>query len=233
MNKDISVMIELQRLWDGISRCHNDIEKDRKSILYWETQLNEKIKEFNIFEEATRHIKSSAKQKEVELSSMDEQLKRLDKRRDILTNEKEMKALDHEVAKIKEDKDNIENALIESFDIIEKRDSEIIEHKNVIADMNAQTSSDIKELNERIERFIHSAEENQKKFDILAEDMSPSVKSRFLKLIKSQNGTAIAPLQGNNCGSCKTEITFSLVQDAAKENSVVICSNCGRFIYKI
>ncbi len=36
MNSDIARMIELQRYWDTVLRCREDIEKSANSISFWE-----------------------------------------------------------------------------------------------------------------------------------------------------------------------------------------------------
>jgi predicted nucleic acid-binding Zn-ribbon protein len=233
MNKDITLMIELQRYWDNVLRCRGDIEKSEKSILHWKDQLKAKSDEILALEGNIKNIKVSINEKETELSEKDEQIKKLEKRKDVIKNEKEVTALEHEFIKIKTDKDNLENELINLFDYLKQKEDELKVFKIESAESEKQSLLDIKELEDRINRFQVSISENQNKFDSNIDQLSAAVKTRFSKLIKSQNGKGIAIITGENCGVCNFQIPFNLIQDALKESNIVNCSNCGKFLYKI
>ena len=231
MNKDISIMIELQRYWDNVLRGKSDIEKSEKSIQYWKDQIKAKSNEIAALENNIKNVKVTINEKENDLSERDEQIKKLEKRKDIIKNEKEMSALDHELTKFSTDKDILENELIALFDILEQKEEELIKLQTESAELEKQSLQDIKELEERINRFRDSVTENQNKFDSGTEQLSPQVKSKFLKLTKSQNGKAIAIISGENCGVCNCQLPYNLIQDALKDSVIVNCTNCGRFIY--
>jgi uncharacterized protein len=232
MNKDISIMVELQRYWDNVLRGKSDIEKSEKSILYWKDQLKEKSNEISLLENNIRNIKVFINEKETELSEKDEQIKKLEKRKEIIKNEKEVTALEHEFTKIKSDKDNLENELINSFDSLSQKENDLKVIRVGIADIEKQSLLDIKELEDRINRFRESVKENQNKFDDNADQLSPAVMAKFLKLIKSQNGKAISLINGEICGVCNFQVPFNLIQDILKDSNIVNCTNCGRFLYK-
>jgi uncharacterized protein len=232
MNKDITLMVELQRYWDNVLRGRSDIERSEKSIQHWNDQLKAKSNEILAMEGSLKNIKVSINEKETELSEKDEQIKKLEKRNDVIKNEKEINALEHEFIKIKTDKDSLENELINSFDFLKLKEDELIVLKTESAKSEKQSLLDIKELEERINRFLESISENQNKFDSNVDQLSAAVKTKFLKLIKSQNGKGIAIINEENCGVCNFQIPFNLIQDAIKESNIVNCTNCGRFLYK-
>lgn len=231
MNKDIKLMIELQRYWDNVLRGRNDIEKSEKSILHWKRQVDEKAKELSLLEEKIKETKVIIKQKEIELSENDEQIKKLNKRRDIVKNEKEMTAIDHEFANVKSTKDNLESELINLFDFLGDKESEVVNRKTELNDVEMQSLKDITDLKERISHFNSLIDENQQRFDESVNNLSPETKMRFLKLIKSQNGKAIAMIEKEICGVCNFQIPFNLIQDVLKDNNIVNCTNCGRFLF--
>ena len=231
MNKDIKVMIELQRYWDNVLRGRNGIEKSEKSILHWKKQVYEKAKELSQIEEKIKETKVIIKQKEIELSENDEQIKKLNKRRDIVKNEKEMTAIDHEFANVKSLKDNLESELINLFDFLGDKESEVVKLKTELNEVEKQSLKDITDLKGKISHFNSLIDENQQHFDESINNMSPETKMRFLKLIKSQNGKAIAMIEGEICGVCNFQIPFNIIQDVLKDNNIVNCTNCGRFLY--
>ncbi|MFH0977347.1 MAG: C4-type zinc ribbon domain-containing protein [Spirochaetota bacterium] len=232
MNKDIKTMIDLQRYMDNILRGKNGIEKNEKSILYWKKEQEEKKKEILILEENIKELKITIKQKEIDLSEKEEQLKKLEKRKDIVKNEKEMTALEHEYSKVKADKDILENDTLEMMDFIEQKQSKCDLLDSDLNNFTKQFTLDIRNLEEKIEDLKKIITENQQNFDGCTDQLSPSVKAKFLKLIKSQNGKAISSIEGENCSICNFQVPFNVIQDLSKENMIVNCTNCGRFLYK-
>jgi uncharacterized protein len=232
MNKDIKIMIELQQYMDNILRGKNDIEKNEKSILYWKKELEDKTKKILVIEENIKELKITIKQKEMDLSEKDGQLKKLEKRKDIVKNEKEMTALEHEYSKTKSDKDILENDILDLMEPIEQKQSTVSVLKTELNVFTKQYSLDIKNLEDKIDDFKKLIKENQQNFDGCTEQLSPSVKTKFLKIIKSQNGKAISSISGENCSICNCQVPFNIIQDLLKENIIVNCTNCGRFLYK-
>lgn len=232
MNKDITIMIELQKFWDNILRGKTEIEKSNKSILYWKDQLKKNSDEILILETNIKNIKIRIKEKENELAEKDAQIKKLEKRKDVIKNEKEVIALEHEFSKVKSDKDTLEDELINLFDLIKQKEDELKILQAESIESEKQSLSDIQGLEERIIRFQESINENQNKFDDKVDQLSPVVKTKFMKLTKSHNGIAVSKIDGEICGACNFQVPFNLIQDALKESKIVNCTNCGRFLYK-
>jgi uncharacterized protein len=233
MNKDISVMIELQKYWDNVLKGKSDIDRNEKSILYWNDQIKNESSQILSLENHIKNIKISIKEKETELAERDEHIKKLEKRKEIIKNEKELTALEHEFNKTKSDKDNLENDLINSFDQLKQKEDDLIESKTAFGKTEKQALFDIEKLENEIKEFRTIIDQNQINLDSNSDRLSPAVKTRFLKLIKSQNGKAIAAINGEICSVCNFQIPFNLIQDALKESGIVNCTNCGRFLYII
>ena len=225
-------MIELQQYWDSILQARSGIERKEKSILYWKDQVEEKSKEVSAIEEEIKRTKVDAKRKELDLSEKDEQIKKLDHRKDIIKNDKEMTALNHEIEKVRSDKDSLETGILEMYDSIEQKENTASALKAGLDELEKQAVKDIKGLEEEIAGFRELIDEKQGKIDGSVENLSPMIRTKFVKLLKSQNGKGIASIEGENCGACNFQIPFNLIQDALKENNVVTCTNCGRFLYK-
>jgi predicted nucleic acid-binding Zn-ribbon protein len=57
-------------------------------------------------------------------------------------------------------------------------------------------------------------------------------KSKFVKMISSRDGKGVARVEGEICGSCNFKIPSFLAIEASKDDKVVNCTNCGKYIYK-
>ena len=106
---------------------------------------------------------------------------------------------------------------------MERQDVVSVQSKNWI-------ESDIVEANNKIEHSREIMNNNQQEFDLKINELDKSLKPKFMKLINSK-GTAISEINDEICSGCNFKIPSSLAVDAAKDDKVSACSNCGRFIY--
>lgn len=231
MNREIEIMIELQGYWSGLLRRHADIERGEKSIASWNSELEARESALSLLEDDIKHDKGRLKQGELELSEHDEHYKRLEDRRLMIKTEKELKALENELQKIDGERDSLESEIIVLLDELEKKERELTEMDANLKKLRVQVESDVMDVQSRIGDFRKEISEYQKKFDQLLLELSTGVKTRFKKLIESGSGEAIAPLEGNNCGGCHFRLPLHEILDASRDDKIINCTNCGRFVY--
>jgi len=226
-------MIELQRYRDNIIRAENEIEKAETSIRKWNRELEDKKNTFTGLEIEIKNTKMEIKQNEIDLAEKDEKAKSLEGRRNFLKTEKESAALGRDLENLNSERGSLEEKLIELFDNLEKKQSDL---KIIDADLSAlskQAGEQIKSLDERISNFTESHNVNKNKFDGLIGQLPPVISSRFLKHAQSGNGKGIAAVDRQDiCGGCNFQIPAHLAQEALKNEKIINCTNCGRFIYR-
>jgi len=232
MNKDISLMIELQKYWDSVLQERNISTKNQASIVRINNDIKIKSKETNDLEDEIKNLKIKVNQNEVGLSEAEDHLKKLEIKKDAVKTEKEVNAVEHEFIKARSDKEKFEENLISLYDKIEAKEKLYVSIKTELDELGKKSATDIAELDKTIIKSQNLEKENKQKFEDKVPELSPNIKSRFLKFINSQNGKGIARIEGEICGACNFQIPFNLIQDLSKDNNIVTCTNCGRYIYK-
>jgi predicted nucleic acid-binding Zn-ribbon protein len=231
MNKDITIMIELQRYWDVIKSQENEIERAKKNILYWENENSEKHSKAAQAVELNKAITLKIKENETALAVLDSKIKKLEEKRLLLKSEKELKSLETELQTIRTEKSNLEDKLIEFIDKQEDIETKMGKWQKVSAESEEQVQKDILSINEKIQSYKDVITEYEEKFNSLFEELSSAYKSKFKKLLSSKEGKGIAELEGSICGCCHFSVPEYLVKEASDGKSIINCSNCGRFIY--
>jgi predicted nucleic acid-binding Zn-ribbon protein len=232
MNREIEIMIELQDYWHRLLRGQADIERSEKSILSWNDELESKSNALLSLEDEIKNEKSRLKQGELDLYEKDEHYKRLEERKMMIKTEKEMRALDSELQRVNEERDILENEIIGLLDELERRERELTEMRSDLENFSKQVDGDIERVQSRIEQLRVEISENQKKFEQLLPELSAGVRTRFKKLIESGSGEAIAALEGKDCGGCHFRLPEHELLDASRDDKIINCTNCGRFVYK-
>jgi len=232
MNKDIKIMIELQRYWGNILQADAEIDRCNKNITLWEKELTDKNGVLLKLNEEIKLLKNSIKQNELDLTEIDNRIKKLEERRLILKTEREVEALNHELEKFKTEGGDIEEILIGLMDDLDSKSDDSSNKQNELDEMNVQVESDIEKIKSKITGFQKDISDNQSRYDEMLPALSNVVKSRFEKMLKSKGGKGIGEVNGEICGSCNFQIPSSLAAEASHDDKLVVCSNCGRYIYK-
>ncbi len=232
MNSEISIMIELQALWDKVLGAREDAERSDRSIRHWEGMIAEKERALASLDEKVRNLKGVIKQKELELAEMDEKARRLGDRKEIIKTEREAAAVESELESVNAARGAIEEEAIGLMDELESTNALLETAKKELGETSKQAENDIAMLRRRVGEFEETMRENTGRFNARLPDLSAQVRSRFQRLISSGNGRAIAALSGDICGSCNTAIPLHIATDASKNDKIVSCTNCGRYIYR-
>lgn len=218
--------------WDKALSARASIEKLQASVKAMEKDLAAAKSRFESMSKTAKELKNSIKLDELSLSEMSARIKKLEERKKIIQTEKELKALEKEIDVIGFETGNLEEkalAMIDELDAKEKvlsgLQSEIDEKTGKLEDEKAKTSADVA-ARESIMK------ENNDRFDALIDQLSALYKSKFLKMINARDGKAIARVEGEICGFCNFKIPSFLAIDASKDDKVVNCTNCGKYIYK-
>ena len=232
MNKDINIMIELQRYWDVILSQKTEIERAKKNILYWQNENSEKQTKAKQAMDYGKALALKIKENETTLDSLDSKIKKLEEKRLLLKSEKELNSLESELQTLRDEKSTLEDKLIEFIDKQEDIENKVNKWQEVAAESENQVQKDIQLINDKIKSHEAEISQYEGKFDLLFESLSQTCKSKFKKLLSSKEGRGIAELEGVICGSCRFSIPEYLAREAADANSIINCPNCGRFIYQ-
>jgi predicted nucleic acid-binding Zn-ribbon protein len=232
MNKDITIMIELQRYWDVVLSQKTEIERAKKNILQWQTENSEKQTKVKQALDYNKALTLKIKENETALDSLDSKIKKLEEKRLLLKSEKELKSLENEVQTSRDEKSTLEDELLELIDKQEDIETKTNKLQQTASEFDEQVQKDIQYINDKIKSYEAEIAKYEEKFDSLFESLSQMHKSKFKKLISAKEGKGIAELEGVFCGCCRFSIPEYLVRDVEDRNSIVNCSHCGRFIYK-
>ena len=80
------------------------------------------------------------------------------------------------------------------------------------------------ELTERAQRLAEEAKE-------LEAQLQPSHRSRFLRLLQSKRGQALAPVVEGSCSLCHYELRPHVQQRVRRTEEIIFCEHCHRILY--
>ncbi len=133
--------------------------------------------------------------------------------------------------KVKEDDGELESRLIELMDELEERETIFKQEEKEAVEMRDQFAGDKTLIEEKILGENQNIEKNQGLYNEIEPQLSAAVRSRFTKLLKSKNGLGIGEIDGEVCQSCNFQVPSQIALEASKNDKLVTCTNCGRYLY--
>lgn len=225
-------MVELQQYWDKITASRAAIEKTNGRMGVQEKELNEIKKRHDSMGRANKELKSSLKQQELTLAEMEARIAKLEERKRIIHTEKELHALEKEIDVIKFDIGNLEEKILSLIDELDEKEKEYRTLEQTLEEKGRVLEAEKPKTAVETARHEDIIKVNLDAFNLLIEALNSRYRSKFLKMINSRDGKGVARVEGEICGYCNFKIPAFLAIEASKDDKVVNCTNCGKFIYR-
>jgi hypothetical protein len=233
MNQNLSLLIELQKLDLEIDRD----EKERKKIL---AETDRYTKEIEKLEkdllEKDGQLKKTKREKRIEegkIEEIDLLIAKHEEEKYKVKSQDEFAALEKEITLAKDQKEKVENLLLE---IMEKEE----ELTNSIPLLREKTESDKKDgeikrkkLAMDLDNLTRAREKLEGERKNLTSNLDPVFLEQFEHLKRTRDGLAVVPTKDGACGGCHVKLSSSLMGRVRKGQGVVYCENCNRILYYI
>jgi len=232
LKDEIRKLAELQDIDSSIYR----LEKEKnltKPALRKEIELafEEKKKSLVDVEEQLKNLQLKKKDREVELASKEETLRKSQGQLLQLKTNKEYHAKLTEIGSHKADISVTEEEVLKALEAIDSIKEKLQQAKGLLAEEEKKHSqqeqkitSEIKDLEAELARL-----DNKRKN--LINEVDAKIISRYEQLLKTRNGLALVAVKGNSCSACYLALTHQKVNEIKMYEDLVFCDNCVRILY--
>jgi len=232
LKEEIRKVVQLQELDTQIQNF--TIKKDiklPKNIEDLKDELEKEKKKLSIFEEEIKKLQVKRKDKELELASKEENVKKAQTQLYQLKTNKEYQAKLSEIASLKADVSILEEEIIKILDEIEKVERQFKEEREKFSlkekefkEEEAKIKGEIKEIEVKIKNL-------QDKRNILVKEIDKNILSKYEQLLRTRSGLAVTPVENENCGACHIRLTPQTINEIKMYKDLVFCENCVRLLY--
>ena len=180
---------------------------------------------------ALRQCEVDIKKVELEIETRRTTIKRLQQQQFETRKNEEYQALGHEVARYKEQVDELETRELELMEKLDECRTRLEAAQEALAKTRALVDGELAQLAERranIEKQIAELEEDREK---LAEAVPDDVLPLYSRLLVAKAGLALCPVTPEGqCGGCHMKLVASTLIKARSGQEVVQCENCARIL---
>jgi uncharacterized protein len=231
LREEINRLMELQT----VDRQLQGLEQSLSSIAGRVEQLRTEIQtnqaELDRLSEQDKEITASRKKSERELAEGEVRIRNKRMRLTLVRNDKELQALTHEVESLKETNQRLEGEVLASMEGADARTARIKELTDAIAKGRVDLNAAEKEIADEVEELKGNIAKTRKAREKIAENVEPSLLSRYQMIFSRRGGVAVALAKGGTCQGCRMRLPPQLYNEIQKLQQIHFCPNCQRVLY--
>jgi len=231
LREEINRLMELQT----VDRQLQELEQSLSSIAGRVDQLRIEIQtnqtELDRLSEQDKEISASRKKSERELAEGEVRIRNKRMRLTLVRNDKELQALTHEVESLKETNQRLEGEVLASMEGADTRTARIKELTEAIAKGRVDLNAAEKEIANEVEELKGNIAKARKAREKVAENVEPSLLSRYQMIFSRRGGVAVALAKGGTCQGCRMRLPPQLYNEIQKHLQIHFCPNCQRVLY--
>lgn len=229
--QEIKKLIQLQlmdaELYDVRAKC----EAFPLRLAEMDKVLESKKGALNKAEDDMKKLLVAKNQKEVEMQSKEELIKKHQGQLFQIKNNKEYTALQQEILNIKADVSKVEEEILNFFDKIdagkalcEKEKKAFEEEKKSVEAEKAAVKAEEKTAADELQTVLSKRE-------ACVADIDPELLALYQRILKGRGRVALARLNGEFCGECGMMLRAQIINEAKLKKEAVLCENCSRMLY--
>jgi predicted nucleic acid-binding Zn-ribbon protein len=228
---DLGLMIRLQQVYKQIAEAIQERRTDPPEVKEMqEDNLRRKTELEQLEASVDKHEQELVQVRKKE-GEWKVELEHFQKQKTMVTNEREFtaviseidyatKALEESSSRRKELDEEIESINQEIESRRQARPEEEEAQKKVVAGWEKRKTTLMKTIHELAEQ-AHEIESQ----------LRPKNRARFLRLLKSKHGTAIAAVLEGSCSVCHFSLRPHLQQRVRRGEELIACEHCNRILY--
>ena len=224
-------MIRLQRIYDRIAQAITEQETPPAEVLELEEENRRRERELAELEERIEEIEVELREVRRKEEESRLELEHFQKQRGMVTNEREFTAVINEIDFATRALEEAEARRAE----LEQAEEEIREEIRSRREARPEEEASHREVVERwaarkqeLTQLIHSLAQEARAIE---ESLQPANRSRFLRLLKSKHGRAMAPAVEGSCSLCHFALRPHVQQRVRRAEDIITCEHCHRILY--
>ena len=231
MVPELRALIEIQQI-DVVIReietanliLNKQLEREKEEIAEKKIALQKIVERKDVLQKDLRHNERMLQQTEQNIEGFEKKIYQV-------KSQKELEAVDHEIAKARKEKSSMEDILLTLILEIEEISKTSFEQekelKKETEDFNCRSQKIESNININTQKL---SETNAKKQEIIT-TIEPSLLANYERLREGRNNLAVVQVEGGMCSGCFIALPPQQINEIKMSNSIIRCNSCARMLY--
>jgi len=231
LKSQISSLVKLQTVDSEIYALRLEKEAKPQEIKALETAFEEKKQQLAALEKTSLDLQKQRKDRELELASKEEGIKKLQTQLYSLKTNKEYQAMLQQINDAKADASVIEDKILQLFEQADKGRNDIElgkqrlkEQEKVFLGERKKVEGRIKEIEDRLSQL--DAQRKQ-----ITPEIEPKIIAQYERILANRDGLAIASVKDNTCKGCNMFVPPQVINLIQMYERLITCEVCNRILY--
>ena len=231
LEEQLKLLVELQGLDSQILKIERELTFIPEEIKRVEGEFEAKKADLKKLEDGVKTLQLKRKEKEVELQSKEDMIKKHQAQMYQVKTNKEYSALQQEIERIKADDSLIEEDIIKIFDQVDAENKKIAQEKEFLKGEEAKLNEEKKRWETESKRITGEMDNLKVQRASLAEKVDKTVLSKYERILQGKDGLAVVPVLGDSCQGCFSKMPPQVIHEIMMKKDLIFCENCARILY--
>jgi len=231
LKTQIVALVKLQELDSEIYALNNEKTAKPQEINALEIVFESKKQGLAELEKKSLELQKERKERELELGSNAEAVKKLQGQLYSLKTNKEFQTMQKQIADTQADGSVIEEKILISFEEsdkiksqIEQENLKLKDEEKVFTQGKNKIELRVKEMDERLSQLAVQRKQ-------IIPDIDPKMLLEYERILNSRDGLAIVTVKGNSCGGCNMLVPPQVINLIKMYEHIITCEMCNRILY--
>ena len=231
IKEQIRQLASLQDIDAKIYALKRDRDELPQEISALQKSFEEKKAHLNSLENKSKALAVRRKEKELELSSKEENIKKLSGQLFSLKTNKEYQTMLEQITGIKTDNSVLEEEILKIMDEQDAVKEEVIKEKARLSEEEKNFLAEKKKVEGRMQELESSINDLTAKGRQIIPCIDKRIYAVYERILKALNGLALVKVKNYTCQGCFISVTPQVVNEIKMLERLVTCESCARILY--
>lgn len=231
IKEEIKKLVELQEIDKGIFALSKEKTGHPRLLEELAKEFDAKKAHLKSLEETKQKLQLKQKDKEGDLASKEENIKKTQSQLGQLKTNKEYQVKLTEIESLKADKSLIEEEILKLMDEVDVMKNDVEKEKKSL-------EAEEKSYNEKKGIALNRAKEVEVllsgldgKRRILISGIDNKILARYEHILHGKDGLAIVKVDNNSCAGCFMHVPPQVENEIRMHENIITCESCARILY--
>ena len=231
--EEIKKLIGLQSVDSQLYKLNKEKQEQPKVLENLLQEFENKKNALKEEEEKSKAIQLKRKNKELDLSSQEEQIKKLQSQLFTLKTNKEYTVMLNEINSKKMNQSLLEEDILKIMEEQDQIKKEIEGQKNKIAKEENLYNQEKQKIQNHLKELETQITMLESKRQLMAKEINTKIISKYERILQGRDGLAIVDVDQNDfsCKGCYMKATPQVINEIKMNKNLVFCEVCSRILY--
>ena len=228
---EIKKLVNLQKIDTQLYNLNREKMGKPKIIESLQNEFDQKKQILKEYEERSKTLLLKRKDKEGELTSKEEDVKKLQSKLYALKTNKEYSTMLTEINGIKMDNSLLEEEIIKILEEQDNLKEDLEKQQSIIKEEDRKFDEEKQKINNRIKEIEIQIGDLESKRSNAIKEIDAKILSQYERIIKGKESLAIVKVKSESCQGCFMNVPPQVINEIKMNDKLIFCEMCARILY--